>query len=462
MKSKHFWIIFAIAAAMRAWGIWLAPLWYDEAFSYLVGKLPLVQLIAATAGDVHPPLHYLTIAPFAMMGIPWLIRVPSLLFSMAALWVWWQILKEYSLPVLQETIGVLLMAVIPFQLYYAQEGRMYALLIMLVLASYWMLITKRWGWFGLASALLLWTHNYGMFYLPALWVVGMLRDWRAWRPLTTALALAGLSYLPWVWVLAQQMADVQRGYWIPLPTIGSVVYVVFSLFGPFTIPAWAGLPVVIALLLLVMFSPTFIQRPPLDILAMAVIPLTLAVVMSFVWRPVLLFRGLAGSAPFVMWLAFLPLASFKLRWQQAIGAVLVVPFLAVGWFGMYTGGTNSKGGEPLNKFNTVVQPGDTIYHIGDDTYITATANRPDLHNVRVQPCGHDNGGLSVQTREAMGFRYAEADQINGWLYISLVPLSNACNFALADTLVGNLDPTINLLAPGEESYLMRGLYKKEQ
>jgi hypothetical protein len=462
MKPRHFWIVFIVAALLRVWNIWAAPLWYDEAFSYLVGRLPLDRLIAATAGDVHPPLHYLTVAPFALTGIPWLIRIPSLIFSLAALWVWWRILQAYIIPPAMEWIGVLMMAFIPFQLYYAQEGRMYGLLVLLVLLAYWMLIRRRWVWLSVCSALILYTHNYGMFYLPALWLAGMslpLIRRAFWKRLTLSLACAGLAYLPWMFVLLGQMADVSNSYWITAPTFGSVIYVLYSMFAPFTVPAWAGLPVMISLMTLLFFIPLFIERAPWPVLIMAFIPLLEAIAVSFLWKPVLLFRGLAGSAPFMLWVVFMPLGLLKVRWQQVLAVGFVAPVALVGMFGLYMDGPANKGIQLMDEFSAAIVPGETIYHLSDDTYITSIANLPDRHSVRIYPCGQDRGGLSERTRQALGFDYASTEQIKDWMYISLVPLSAECNFSLAHTLTDGLSPTIDLTEAGEKSYLVRGLYK---
>src|SRR3972149_7180272 len=70
-----------------------------------------------------------------------------------------------SLPPLVQVASLCMMAVMPMQLWYAQEGRMYALLLFLVLLS--LLFALEGEWIGLAAsaAAMLYTQNYAAFYL---------------------------------------------------------------------------------------------------------------------------------------------------------------------------------------------------------------------------------------------------------------------------------------------------------
>ena len=89
-------LLAASGILLRAIPVWATRTWYDENFSILLSRLPIPRLLAATAGDVHPPLWYLLCWPLGHIpGIPaWMIvRLPSVLASITTIWVWWQILK---------------------------------------------------------------------------------------------------------------------------------------------------------------------------------------------------------------------------------------------------------------------------------------------------------------------------------------------------------------------------------
>src|ERR1035437_8314979 len=136
MSRKFLAWIFAISAVLRLAVIWIAPAWYDENFSLILSRLPIDSMLADTAGHTHPPLYYLLICPLVQLHAPiWVLRIPSTLLSLASIWLFWRILEEFRLPLRIQMAALILMAIMPIQLYYAQEARMYSLLEFLVLRS---------------------------------------------------------------------------------------------------------------------------------------------------------------------------------------------------------------------------------------------------------------------------------------------------------------------------------------
>src|SRR3990172_9458837 len=119
-------LLFSLAAALRLWGLGIAPLWYDEAGSTWMASLPLAQLITATAADVHPPLQMLIIKPLVMMFGPetLAVRLPSVLASIVSLYLLIRIGRALKMGDTVIAFGFALMALMPFQLFFAQEARM--------------------------------------------------------------------------------------------------------------------------------------------------------------------------------------------------------------------------------------------------------------------------------------------------------------------------------------------------
>jgi hypothetical protein len=99
-------------------------------------------------------------------------------------------------------------------IFYSQEARMYSLMTFLLLAAVLALLTRRWVWLFLISTALLYTQNYALFYVPSLWIAGMIRDRHDWKPITMACGLAGVAWLPWLPTLLQQQNSLSAGYWI--------------------------------------------------------------------------------------------------------------------------------------------------------------------------------------------------------------------------------------------------------
>lgn len=217
-----FWLPFIGGVILRCAWVWSQVLWYDENFTLAVLRLPWRDFWTAIAGDVHPPLFYLLYRPIADLALahPWLLRLPSVLISIATLPVAWKVYGIIALGRPQRLVFTLTCLFATGVIFYAQEARMYALLTLLLLLATWALLRRRWGWLGILATALLYTQNYGLLYIPALWLAGIVIYRHDWKPLTISLGLSGLAFLPWMPTLLQQQANLAGGYWIPPFTPG--------------------------------------------------------------------------------------------------------------------------------------------------------------------------------------------------------------------------------------------------
>lgn len=112
------------------------PFWYDEAFSFMLARLPLDRLLQATAGDVHPPLYYLMLKGWLTVfgGRETAARALSLVLSLGALLLYASLIRRMvSRP--QAAIAWCIALFMPSLVYYSGEARMYALLECYVLAA---------------------------------------------------------------------------------------------------------------------------------------------------------------------------------------------------------------------------------------------------------------------------------------------------------------------------------------
>ncbi|MCX6724644.1 MAG: glycosyltransferase family 39 protein, partial [Candidatus Shapirobacteria bacterium] len=103
-------------------------LWLDETVQALTSKGSFLNVFNELQGDFHPPLYHLLMWGWVhIFGNGEIVmRIPSVLFGVATIWVVYQIGKlikpKSSLPLL----AALLMAIAPFHVYYSQEARTYA------------------------------------------------------------------------------------------------------------------------------------------------------------------------------------------------------------------------------------------------------------------------------------------------------------------------------------------------
>ena len=163
-----------------------SDLWFDEALSVNIAKLPLSELGEALRQDGAPPLYYTLLhfwievfgsGDFAVRAFSGLISVASLPLAYLAgkriggrAVAWWT---------------VMILAASPYAIRYATESRMYALVMFLVLWGYLALrraldspTLGRLTVVAFVTALLVYT-QYWCFYVLAVVGVGLLVAW--WR-----------------------------------------------------------------------------------------------------------------------------------------------------------------------------------------------------------------------------------------------------------------------------------------
>ena len=485
MSNRFLAWIFAVSAVLRLAFVWIAPAWYDENFSLILSRLPLEKMLAATAGDVHPPLYYLLIWPLGQLHAPiWALRIPGALLSLASVFLFWRILEELRIPVRVQYAAMVLMAIMPIQLYYAQEARMYSLLELLVLATCLAMLRKNWDDFSIGCALMLYTQYYAIFYIAALGLVALIRDshkvtiaWegptiitKQYHKIFLSLGLAGLSFLPWVVVLQNQMHNLQGNYWMQLTGPGMLLRVLFeNLIMP---PANAVTQIP---LMLVCFAWLFgallyaiLHRPENlgTILWLAFLPFALACIFSLIWQPVLHYRPLIGISPFLYILLAFPVElcfhGNTFQWRSALfAAIFIISLILVPDASMYVymrANKTSSFSAGLAYIQEHWQPGDIVYHFTDDSWVNTTPYNS-LPNYKAPDCGPTMGELSLATRAAIGqptMALKDLTYKRAWLLWSDSPNSPTCDIAQLTSL--GLDPKKPLLVLADDEYYFDGLW----
>ena len=196
---------------LRAYGLGEQELRGDEAFSYLVARRPLVEIVPALLrqGDPHPPLHYLALHLWMRLagGSEFSMRYASLLPGVLLLPLMFQLGRQVG----GDGAGVLLTglaSVSQLLVWVAQDARnQYTLaaffstlaalsLVRALRCGTW----RAWALYAVACVLTVYSHTYAAFALLAhgLYVmVGTEGRKRAW-----AWALSGLvalsSFVPWL------------------------------------------------------------------------------------------------------------------------------------------------------------------------------------------------------------------------------------------------------------------------
>lgn len=488
MNRKTFLSLFFIATGMRLFMIGRAPLWYDENFTLILARLPFAQMMQATAGDVHPPLWYLIewILFHALPSLPaWAIRIPALTFSLLAFVMFVRVCDVINIPSRVQVAAAFMMAVLPMQIWYAQEGRMYAMLEFLVLAALYAGLTRKWFYFFIASLAMLYTQNYGLFYVIVIGFILIVVDWKDAMMTILSVFATALLYMPWVFVIANQMHEISGRYWIMDVTPGGALKIVYqqfwssSMMEPGIVSAYvitfAALIIGMYYLMSEKHNSWFI------VIAMAFAPLAIAWIASVIWQPLLISRPLIGTAPFLYLIVAWPIEQLFLyraplyidkdvpNKKMLYAACFIVPVIMFGIGGYYINIANMKGEgavSPLLDALTYVranwQEGDVIYYTDDGPMINIMPYAADLPQYKMPGCEVPIlGTLSSSTRAALDVRITELRDVThtrAWVFAPRSPLHPRCY----EDQIAQLTIGAPIIAVDDNEYISSGVWLVEK
>jgi len=200
-------------------------LWRDEAFSVLLSLKNLGQIVSITASDFNPPLYYLFLHFWTkVFGIGEVsVRLPSLGFLiLSAYGVFLVGRKLFSRDV--AILSSLCVLFNPFLFYYGFEARMYTMLALFSIFSFYFLVSERWCLFIFAAILGLYTHSFMIFSLLG----GVLAYLIFNRPkergkLVLSLALVSGGFLPWVKIILSQVRSAAGSFWLTKPGVVDII-----------------------------------------------------------------------------------------------------------------------------------------------------------------------------------------------------------------------------------------------
>ena len=247
-NRKSLWSLLAIligAFALRLVALGQRPMWYDEAFAVLYAEKPFSTMLYGTvtqvggaAADVHPLFFYTILhgwmqavgqSPVAVRALPVLLGTATV----AMIYLLARRLFDHRVGLVAAAIT----AVSPFQIYYSQEARMYALLGFAATAMTYFFVrawtgNRRLDWiaFSLFGAMTLYAHNLGFMFVAGLdlWIAWMWLTQRAWRwrrlgaVVVSHLLMIGL-FAPWLAIVPSQLGKIQQAYWVEQPGVTQLV-----------------------------------------------------------------------------------------------------------------------------------------------------------------------------------------------------------------------------------------------
>ncbi|NMC79818.1 MAG: hypothetical protein GYA59_10700 [Chloroflexi bacterium] len=397
---------------------------YDDAFSIFLAQQSLANIISGTAADTMPPLYYFLLHFWLLVSEQlWWLRLLSTLFSLGSILFLYAWVKDlFDAP--SALWAALLAAISPFQIYHAQDLRMYALLAFSQMGYAWFFSRlwlgrgtggkDGWGnWAGLVGCgtVAMYTHNLAIFVLlvPDLFLV-LRREGRLLRNLLLAqLGMAVLS-LPWLLMVPGQLAKIQTAFWTPRPGLVEILQAVVVFTTNLPLPGvWLAVGVVLSfqILVLVILENWRIRSKRAAqacLTAFALLPPVLLFAASFLMRPVFVPRGFVVSS-----LAYYGLAGYAIhqRWKGGAGTLLAISFLLAAGVGLpyqylYDGFPRSPYQQAVQFIQGRIAVGERVVHDNKLSYFPSRYYAPDLPQVFLaDEAGSPNDTLALQTQQAM-------------------------------------------------------------
>jgi hypothetical protein len=235
-----------VFVAARLWHLNAFDLWADEITTLEAVRADWHGLFTFVKADlVHPPFFYLLLKLWIAIGGEsslWLRLFPALI-AIATIVPFYFLCRELNLPASQIGLALLFAAINGYLIHYAQELRMYSLLLFLTACSLWRFArfcnsVSRTNLVALfvVNLLLVYTHYFGWIVVGVEFVFSILRWHRQGYLFSLSLAVVILCFSPWLYAVRQ--AAMQQGglgsnlSWIRQPRLLDLMWPYAILNGP--------------------------------------------------------------------------------------------------------------------------------------------------------------------------------------------------------------------------------------
>jgi uncharacterized membrane protein len=411
--ARHNVLILAIALAIGAILRWLQigthSFWYDEALSSLIAGLNVPQIWSNAAASDHPPGYYLLLHFWLVFGrSETVIRSLSALFSLGAIPLIFGLGRWLFNPA-TGSLAALGMAVMPFQVYFAQEARMYGVVVFVATALLWIflhVITTNGKWlqwliYVLVAVLGLYVHYFVAFLLLALhlWAAINFRRCRAaaWKLIVSDIVIA-LLFLPQVGqaFVRTQAYLVGDAAWQSSPHILSPLTTIYYLLFAHRSPIWV-FPVAIFLTLTILILTLWEgrrrseteKRAELALWLGLVIPIAVVLIISWLIRPIYLERSFAVCSPaLILLIVHGAVSAPRISPTPYLTALLALPIIVTLVINITT---PDPAKPPVREATQILAtdyaPGDVSLHLQDASFMPAAWYAPQILHMLVNMPG---------------------------------------------------------------------------
>lgn len=249
LSDKTWLIILAVVCvifvALRFWNLTVSCLWFDEIFSVHVAELDFQNLVWFVAQDlIHPPLFYILFKIWVLAGgesLFWLRFFP-VFFSIISIVPFVFLCRELKLKFSVISLALLFLAANGCLVKYAQEVRMYSVLLCFALVSMWLFVRflnlgKNIWILTIVNILLIYTHYFGWFVVLSEIAAIIILQRIKIRQTLIMFGILLLSFVPWafaIWKAAEINSNLGQNIgWIAKPNLATLFQFLFDLIEPF-------------------------------------------------------------------------------------------------------------------------------------------------------------------------------------------------------------------------------------
>lgn len=407
---------------IRLLGIFTRGIQYDDAFSILLAGRTIPQIFSGTAADTMPPLYYLLLHFWQMLGNSVAFqRLPGIFFSLSILILIFVMVQHFA----GRTAAVWatgMLAVSPLQYYHAQDIRMYSMVTFFILMWDYKAFSiihsetpgkrqwRDWIIFVLCGAAALYSHALAGFGLLVPYIYLLIkRDWKKLIHFFFAGILVLLLYSPWMVLVPGQIAKVSHAFWTPLPGVVEIFQSLILILGDMPVPSvflgivlFCSLTMTIVCIILALRS-AFRSSFGLFAFLMSVVPPAALFILSYVFIPVFVPRAFLSAYIGIAILVGLGVLKARRVEQVLLGgcillsSVLTLPFQI---------GVESFPRSPFRPaadfLQSEVRGRDIVLHDNKLSYFPFMIYAPDLNGrFLADPPGSANDTLAEGTMDAL-------------------------------------------------------------
>lgn len=199
-------------------------MWFDEAFTGILMRVPIEEFKNVIAGDTNPPAYYLLLKfwTYIMGSTDISLRLFSTLAGVATIYVVYLIGRR----LVNKEAGLIagfLIAISPFTVGYSLEARSYALYGLVAALSFYLLIKKEYLFFVVVGAFLPLIHYTGIIYLALMVGIYLAQEisTKNWKQIIPVVATLGLVIF-FSYSHSKLKEDAINASWIKEPSILSI------------------------------------------------------------------------------------------------------------------------------------------------------------------------------------------------------------------------------------------------